>query len=219
MAKVTKGSYIRKDNQTLSGVVTVDDVDGGEVYYTRRGSRETRTCPVDEFLERHRKIAPAKVDDLYHSCWITYVDGPWFHEEQRPIRAWTFNEDWNGFACPYFEKADLLAAEADGRLRGEYQMAFYHEPSDSVITVKTHGEYIPDFDRDAVAALAHSGAAEARLGGDGAQVEAYIEACPGTDIKTPMGTVRVYDAGRRDWAWEEADEPRAEPEADRLPSP
>jgi hypothetical protein len=210
--KKIEGHYIGRESGAKNVVVISSHEDGHVKFYPRGGGSQYR-APVDEFVAKMKPISDDELVAFDQAYQKSKVDGDWFEDNHEPIPAFVNSERWNGWLCPLFEKSDIDAAIADGRISNvvwvESKKAFAN-------FVDLYGEGMPEgFDLVAEAEKMEESYVEVPFG-DGDE-EYGVELYEPQTLKVGGKSFTVYPIGSGSWCWQSAEEPAEEPSAAPAP--
>lgn len=193
--------YIRRDDP--DGVVEVRATLDGNVEYVPDGGGFVHRSPAAKF---ERDFRPETAEDRarHRAFRKAAVVGDWA-DDQTPIPAWLNNANWNGFACPAFERQDAVDAIAACKILDTH----FYEAADVFIFLDNCGEPIPEFDPEELFARIMAAADdpnfhEIEVAGQAINVDIFR----GNALKVADGSeVLAFHIGSGSWTWARAEEP------------
>lgn len=190
------------------GLLHVEAVDGADVLaYPRFGGFLMR-IPADEFSRKFEFYPQERLDEMANSFERGLVGLDSF-EEGQDIPCWLNGDKWNGWEVPFFERKDIDAALADGRIvSDERSIIEYNDEVGSYVEIMpTEGHLPENFDRRPLveAAIKARGGDEVELANG---TTAFVSIARSRRIDTPDGQVTAYNVGDG-WTWSRPPEPEA----------
>lgn len=197
--------YVLKDERERAVIYEVVSEADGHVSFVRAGGGGIHSSAEAEFLELFEPL-PAETYRQMMNRWEPGIaTGDWFEESADGVPAFFTASTWNGFACPYFEKDDMIAAINDGRVEGVRWMA----EVEAFLEIETCGEPIPEHDYAAEARVM-TGKENRTISVNGMEIE--LSLVTPQSIVTDQGPKLVYPVGAYAWCWHRQDqEPAAAP--------
>lgn len=189
-----------KGGGDMRGMVVIEAVHGDAITAFPRGGGFMARFLMGEFTEAFEPYSSERLAAMASSFERGLVGLDSFKEGQ-DIPCWLNGESWNGWEKPFFERKDIDAAFADGRLvSNEYSLVEFDEAAGSYVEIMPVDGSLPkDLDRAALVELAvrAGGGGEFGLPGGGT---AYVSISPSLIVDTADGPAAVYNVGDG-WTW------------------
>ena len=180
-------------------LVLVHDVSDGEVSYAPHGGGLMALLPIKDFEQKFDRVSTDRLVELqatFHRASVALHE----MDEGVSVPCWTNGELVCGWDAPWFDKVDVDAAMADGRIvsRSWWQVFFHQEFRTYIEICEPSGMDLRDLDRGAAITMARENGGFCSFAYGAKPIEVTI--VTKRKIVTAEGVKTVFRLGET-WTW------------------